>query len=381
MTSPISALSAVSGLSRRQRHQRRRRRRRVRRHASAASGPNTDFAGMLVQGPGERAGVAEPRPTTWRSRSPTARLQDPAQYTMAATEAALGAAAHHGHPEQGRRGLPGDHEDAGLTWRDRLPAPVRRVGDTFKSFTPGQKAVTIAAVLALLIGGYFFATWASKPSYAAAVQQPVEQGRERDRRVAAEDRHVVRAGQRRATILVPAGPGLRPAPAAVRRGPARRGRHRLRAARPAGHHHQRLHAAHQLPAGAGGRAGQHHQGDRRRRGGHRAPRHAAEGRLRRRPGQDHGLRAGAVLGQQAALRRAGPGDRAPGRLQRRGPRSRRRSPWPAPTAGSSPPAAAPPWRSGGGQRRRLADRRLPEPAQHARCRTCWTASSDPATPW
>jgi flagellar M-ring protein FliF len=49
---------------------------------------------------------------------------------------------------------------------DRLPAPVRKVGDTFKSFTPGQKAVTILAVLALAIGGYFFATWASKPSYA-----------------------------------------------------------------------------------------------------------------------------------------------------------------------------------------------------------------------
>jgi len=49
---------------------------------------------------------------------------------------------------------------------DRLPAPVRRITDAFKSFTPGQKAVTIAAVLALVIGGYFFATWASKPSYA-----------------------------------------------------------------------------------------------------------------------------------------------------------------------------------------------------------------------
>ena len=49
---------------------------------------------------------------------------------------------------------------------DRLPAPVRRVTDVFKSFTSGQKAVTIAAVIALLIGGYFFATWASKPSYA-----------------------------------------------------------------------------------------------------------------------------------------------------------------------------------------------------------------------
>jgi flagellar M-ring protein FliF len=49
---------------------------------------------------------------------------------------------------------------------DRLPAPVRRITDAFRSFTPGQKAVTIAAVLALVIGGYFFATWASKPSYA-----------------------------------------------------------------------------------------------------------------------------------------------------------------------------------------------------------------------
>src|SRR3954471_8863541 len=48
---------------------------------------------------------------------------------------------------------------------DRLPAPVRRITDTFRSFTPGQKAVTIAAVLALVIGGYFFAPWASKPSY------------------------------------------------------------------------------------------------------------------------------------------------------------------------------------------------------------------------
>jgi flagellar M-ring protein FliF len=48
---------------------------------------------------------------------------------------------------------------------DRLPAPVRRVTDAFRSFTPGQKAVTIAAVIALIVGGYFFATWASKPSY------------------------------------------------------------------------------------------------------------------------------------------------------------------------------------------------------------------------
>src|SRR5918911_2637158 len=48
---------------------------------------------------------------------------------------------------------------------DRLPAPVRPVTDVFKSFTPGQKAVTIAAILALIIGGYFFARWASTPTY------------------------------------------------------------------------------------------------------------------------------------------------------------------------------------------------------------------------
>ena len=48
---------------------------------------------------------------------------------------------------------------------DRLPAPVRRITDAFRSFTPGQKAVTIAAVLALVVGAYFFATWASKPTY------------------------------------------------------------------------------------------------------------------------------------------------------------------------------------------------------------------------
>jgi flagellar M-ring protein FliF len=39
------------------------------------------------------------------------------------------------------------------------------VTDTFKGFTPGQKAVTVFAVIALCIGGYFFATWASTPSY------------------------------------------------------------------------------------------------------------------------------------------------------------------------------------------------------------------------
>src|SRR3712207_2988453 len=49
---------------------------------------------------------------------------------------------------------------------DRLPKPLRKVVATFGSFTPGQKAVTAAAVIALAVGGYFFATWASTPAYA-----------------------------------------------------------------------------------------------------------------------------------------------------------------------------------------------------------------------
>ncbi|SHG26908.1 flagellar M-ring protein FliF [Jatrophihabitans endophyticus] len=36
----------------------------------------------------------------------------------------------------------------------------------FQGFSPGQKAVTVFAVLALAIGGYFLATWKSEPAYA-----------------------------------------------------------------------------------------------------------------------------------------------------------------------------------------------------------------------
>ncbi|MEV4132508.1 flagellar basal-body MS-ring/collar protein FliF [Dactylosporangium sp. NPDC049742] len=50
--------------------------------------------------------------------------------------------------------------------RDRLTALMRRGTDGWKAFTPGQRAVTIVAVLALAIGGYFFATWAGKPTMA-----------------------------------------------------------------------------------------------------------------------------------------------------------------------------------------------------------------------
>jgi flagellar M-ring protein FliF len=50
--------------------------------------------------------------------------------------------------------------------RERIGTVGRRLGGTFGSFTPGQKAMTIFAVIGLAIGGYFFATWAAKPAYA-----------------------------------------------------------------------------------------------------------------------------------------------------------------------------------------------------------------------
>jgi flagellar M-ring protein FliF len=50
--------------------------------------------------------------------------------------------------------------------RDRVTATLRRIVATFGAFTPGQKAMTIFAVIALAVGGYFFSTWASTPTYA-----------------------------------------------------------------------------------------------------------------------------------------------------------------------------------------------------------------------
>lgn len=43
---------------------------------------------------------------------------------------------------------------------------VKRVTGMFGQFTPAQKAMSIAAVLALLVGGFFLYSWASKPTYA-----------------------------------------------------------------------------------------------------------------------------------------------------------------------------------------------------------------------
>jgi flagellar M-ring protein FliF len=50
--------------------------------------------------------------------------------------------------------------------KNQLTAGLRRATATFQSFSAGQKAVTIVAIVALAVGGYFFSTWAATPNYA-----------------------------------------------------------------------------------------------------------------------------------------------------------------------------------------------------------------------
>jgi flagellar hook-basal body complex protein FliE len=88
MTSPIGALGAVSGLS------------GVggvsgiggvtgAGTTAAVSGPNTDFAGMLSKGL-ESVQASQSKASDLAVQVANGTLQDPAQYTMASTEAALG---------------------------------------------------------------------------------------------------------------------------------------------------------------------------------------------------------------------------------------------------------------------------------------------------
>jgi flagellar hook-basal body complex protein FliE len=85
MTSPISAISGLSGIS------------GVNAVSgvgettgtSGVSGPNTDFAGMLSQGL-ESVQAAQSKASDLAVQVANGTLADPAQYTMASTEAALG---------------------------------------------------------------------------------------------------------------------------------------------------------------------------------------------------------------------------------------------------------------------------------------------------
>jgi flagellar M-ring protein FliF len=50
--------------------------------------------------------------------------------------------------------------------QQKILVTLQRFWHGFLAFTPGQKAVTIAAALGLVIGGFLFSSWAAKPSYA-----------------------------------------------------------------------------------------------------------------------------------------------------------------------------------------------------------------------
>ena len=50
--------------------------------------------------------------------------------------------------------------------KEQILAIAKRLWGDFRAFSPGQKAVTIAAALALLVGGVLFFTWKSSPTCA-----------------------------------------------------------------------------------------------------------------------------------------------------------------------------------------------------------------------
>jgi flagellar M-ring protein FliF len=50
--------------------------------------------------------------------------------------------------------------------KDQLLAAARRYWSDFRGFSAGQKAVTVAALIALLVGGVLFTSWKSSPTYA-----------------------------------------------------------------------------------------------------------------------------------------------------------------------------------------------------------------------
>lgn len=82
MTSPISAISGLTGVGAVNPLQ-------SSSGIDALSGPNTDFAGMLTQGL-QSVQAAQTKSADLAVQVADGTLSDPAQYTMAATEASLG---------------------------------------------------------------------------------------------------------------------------------------------------------------------------------------------------------------------------------------------------------------------------------------------------
>jgi flagellar hook-basal body complex protein FliE len=80
MSAPISPISGLSGLSSIS---------GITGGAAATSGPNSDFAGMLSKGL-ENVQASQTNADNLAVQVANGTLSDPAQYTMAATEAQLG---------------------------------------------------------------------------------------------------------------------------------------------------------------------------------------------------------------------------------------------------------------------------------------------------
>jgi len=60
--------------------------------------------------------------------------------------------------------------------RDRALEVVKRLGKTFGGFTPGQKAVTLIGIVAIVGGGFLFAKWAAKPDRLRSLVHPSTNG-------------------------------------------------------------------------------------------------------------------------------------------------------------------------------------------------------------
>ena len=97
--------------------------------------------------------------------------------------------------------------------KEKLQAFGQKLWNDFRGFTPGQRAVTIAAGAALLVGGYLLLTWQPAPTYAplytnlaasdaSAIVDKLKLGR-----------RVLPARRRRQRDLGAPGQGRRPAPA------------------------------------------------------------------------------------------------------------------------------------------------------------------------
>ena len=204
--------------------------------------------------------------------------------------------------------------------RDQIVGRLQSLQRSFAAFTAGQKTIAVIGGLALVLGAVMVFRWASTPTYAPLFTNmaPADASAVVDKLTAAGTPYKLSDGG--ATVMVPqadvyssriqlSGEGL-PEP----------GLGRLRDPRQAEPVDLAVPGADHLQAGHRGRAGEDDRGARLRRRRRRARRDAAGGAVLHRQEADHRLGPRADPPRCDARVPAGAGDRAPGRLQRRGPR-------------------------------------------------------------